>query len=147
MMSQRELDLTIVSLDAMVSKHFGIAGTWRLDPFAGWNVLIIVPRSEVIDPTPNIDSLAPGNEADSQKNFVFKDQDNIIRQRFVAGAKLQYHVFQLTLEASYALAGRSIDDRAGIADACMPQSTTANCDAKDAAAAQRTLSMSLGVDF
>jgi hypothetical protein len=147
MMSQRELDMTVASIDALVSKHFGIGGTWRLDPFVGWNILLIIPRSEVIDPTPNIDSLVPGNEADAQLDFVFKDQDNIVRQRFVVGTKLQYYIFQLTLEASFALAGSSVDDRPGVTDACMPQSTTTNCDSKDAAKSQRTLSMSLGVDF
>jgi hypothetical protein len=35
LMTQRELDLTAASLDLEVSKHVGIGGTWRLDPFAG----------------------------------------------------------------------------------------------------------------
>src|SRR5262249_37910280 len=82
MMNQRDLDLTVISLDATVSKHVGVGGTWRLDPFAGFNLLVIVPRSEVIDPTPNIDPLVMGNEKDAQLNFVFKDQDNIYRSRF-----------------------------------------------------------------
>jgi hypothetical protein len=148
MMNQRELDLTVISLDAMLSKHVGIGGTWRLDPFLGWNVLLIVPRSEVIDPTPEIDPLVPGNEMDAQRSFVFKDQDNIVRHRFVVGTKLQFYVVQLTLEADFALAGTSIDDRSGTTDACLIQmSTTTNCDAKDTASAQRTLSLSAGVDF
>lgn len=147
LMQQRELDLTVASIDVLASKHFGIGGTWRFDPFAGWNVLLIVPRSEVIDPTPEIDPLAPGNQADAQRNFVFREQDNIVRHRFVVGAKLQYYIFQLTLEASFALAGSSIDDQPGVADLCMPSSTTTACDAKDSAAAQRTLALSLGVDF
>jgi len=145
MMQQRELDLTVASIDVMLSKHVGIGGTWRLDPFAGWNLLMIVPRSEVIDPTPQVDPLV--TPADSDLNFVFSDQDNIYRNRIVVGAKLQYYVFQLTLEASYALAGTSIDDRVGTTDRCMATSTTTNCDAKDAAAAQRTLSLSAGLDF
>ncbi|MDB4954511.1 MAG: hypothetical protein JWO36_2080 [Myxococcales bacterium] len=147
MMNQRELDLTIASLDITVSKHFGIGGTWRFDPFAGWNLLMIVPRSEVIDPTPNVDSLKPGNEADSLNNFVFKDQDTIYRQRFFFGAKMQYYVFQFTLDAIFALKGSSIDDRAGTNDTCMPSSTTTNCDAKDTANLQRTLELSAGFDF
>ena len=147
MMQQRSLDLTVVSLDGMVSKHFGIGGTWRLDPYAGYNILLIVPRSEVIDPTPTIDPLVPGNEGDSTKNFVFKEQDNIVRHRIVAGAKLQYYVLQLTLEASFASKGSSLDDRTGVTDACMPNSSTANCDAKDTAKAQTTLSISAGLDF
>lgn len=147
MMNQRELDLTVASLDAMISKHIGVGGTWRLDPYVGWNVLFIIPRSEVIDPTPNIDSLQPGQNSDSLLNFTFKDQDNITRQRFFAGAKMQYYIFQLTLELQYALAGTSVDDRAGTNTGCMLMSTTTNCDAKDQAKAQRTLAFSAGFDF
>ena len=147
MMTQRELDLTIASLDVAISKHFGIGSTWRWDPFVGWNLLMIVPRSEVIDPTPNVDPLKMGNESDILLNFVFKDQDNILRHRLFLGAKFQYYVFQFTLEAQFALKGSSKDDRKGTTDACMPSSTTAACDATDTAKAQRTLSLSAGFDF
>ena len=147
MMQQRELDLTVASLDLTVSKHFGIGGTWRLDPYAGWNILVIIPRSEVIDPTPHIDPLEPGNEMDAENSFVFKDQDNIYRQRFLVGLKAQFYVVQLTLEAAFALAGTSLDDRAGTSDQCMPNSSTTTCDSKDLAKSQRTLSLSAGFDF
>jgi hypothetical protein len=147
MMNQRELDLTVASLDVLMSKHLGVGSTWRFDPYGGWNLLMIVPRSEVIDPTPNIDPLVMGNEQDILLNFVFKDQDVIFRNRLFFGAKLQYYVFQLTLEAQFAFAGSSVDDRSGTSDACVPSSTTQLCDAKDTAAAQRTLSMSAGFDF
>ncbi|MBA3820051.1 MAG: hypothetical protein H0X17_14245 [Deltaproteobacteria bacterium] len=147
MMSQRELDLTVASFDVTASKHFGIGGTWRFDPFVGWNLLLIIPRSEVIDPTPHIDPLNPGDEMDSTQNFVFKDQDTILRHRFMVGAKFQYSILQLTVEASFALAGTSKDDRSGTSDICMPQSTTTSCDAEDTSTAQRTLAVSAGLDF
>ncbi|HEY0193800.1 MAG TPA: hypothetical protein VGC42_21940 [Kofleriaceae bacterium] len=147
MMNQRELDLTTASVDVTLSKHFGIGGTWRLDPFAGWNLLMIVPRSEVIDATPSVDPLAPGNELDTLHNFVFKDQATIFRNRIFVGAKFQYYVLQLTAEVQYALAGSSTDDRDGTGAACVASSTTANCDAKDTAAAQTTVSVSAGFDF
>lgn len=145
MMTQRELDLTVASVDITVSKHFGVGSTWRFDPYGGWNVLMIVPRSEVIDPTPHVDPLV--NPEDLMNNFVFAEQDTILRHRFFVGAKFQYYVFQFTLEAQFALAGSSVDDRAGTSDVCLPNSTTAVCDAPDTAAAQRTLSMSAGFDF
>jgi hypothetical protein len=149
MMNQRELDLTVSSLDIVLSKHFGVGSTWRFDPYGGWNLLMIVPRSEVIDPTPHIDSLDPDGtpNTDLMLNFVFKDQDIIFRNRIFFGAKLQYYVFQLTVEAQFALAGSSIDDRSGTSEPCLPSSTTTVCDAKDTAKAQRTLSMSAGFDF
>ncbi|MBA3539343.1 MAG: hypothetical protein H0T79_06915 [Deltaproteobacteria bacterium] len=147
MMTQRELDLTIASLDITASKHLSIGDTWRFEPFVGWNLLVIIPRSEVIEPTPTIDPLMPGSDADSKLNFVFKDQDNIYRQRVVLGAKFRYHVLQLTIEAAFALRGTSTDDRPGTSDPCMPGSATANCDATDTAKAQRTLSVAAGFDF
>ncbi len=147
MMTQRELDLTIASVDVTLSKHFGVGSTWRFDPFVGWNLLMIIPRSEVIDPTPNIDPLVAGNDKDLMNNFVFAEQDNILRHRFFVGAKFQYYVFQFTVEAQFARKGSSVDDRAGTSDECMINSATEACDAKDSAAAQRTLSMSAGFDF
>lgn len=147
MMTQRELDLTVASVDVAISKHFGVGSTWRFDPFGGWNLLMIIPRSEVIDPTPNIDPLVPGNEGDIMNNFVFPEQDNILRHRFFVGAKFQYYVFQFTVEAQFALKGSSVDDRQGTTEACMPNSVTEACDATDTAKAQRTLSMSAGFDF
>jgi hypothetical protein len=147
MMTQRELDLTIASVDVAVSKHFGVGSTWRFDPFAGWNVLMIIPRSEVIDATPNVDPLVPGNESDIMNNFVFAEQDTILRHRFFVGAKFQYYVFQFTVEAQFALAGSSVDDRAGTTAVCMPDSDTESCDSTDTAKAQRTLSVSAGFDF
>ena len=51
---------------------------------------------------------------------MFKDQANILRQRFFVGAKFQYYVFQLTIEAQFALAGTSVDDRTGTSTMCTP---------------------------
>ena len=147
MMNQNQIDLTVASLDATVSKRIGIGGTWHLDPYVGFNMLMIVPRSEVIDPTPNVDPLVMGNEMDATNSFVFKDQDNIYRNRFLVGLKFQYYIVQATIEATFAAAGSSIDDRPGTTDACSAVSMTVNCDAKDTASGQRTISFSLGLDF
>ncbi|MEO7736260.1 MAG: hypothetical protein ABIY55_35205 [Kofleriaceae bacterium] len=147
MINQRELDLTVFSADAVVSKHFGIGGTWRLDPFVGYDLLLIVPRSEVIDATPDVDPLSAGNGMDSANNFAFKEQAAILRHRITAGLKMQYDVVQLTVEAQYALAGSSTDNRAGVTAACAANSMTADCNATDIASAQTTVSISAGLDF
>ncbi len=143
---QKEIDLTILSFDASVSKHLGVAGTWGLDPYLGWNLLLMIPHSEVIDPTPHVDSLDPMNADDRNLDFVFKDQDDILRQRFFLGAKLQYYVFQFTVEAALALKGTSVDDR-GAQMECMPASTMTACNSTDQARSQRTLTLSAGLDF
>jgi hypothetical protein len=147
MMGSKEIDLTVASLDVSVSKLIGIGGTWGFEPYGGWNLLIIVPRSEVLDATPNVDPLDPGNEMDSNLTFVFKDQTDIFRHRFFLGAKMQYYVFDLTLEANFALKGSSVDDRSGTDVDCMLDSMTTSCDSTDQAAAQSTFTAALGLDF
>ena len=123
-------------------------GCFRASPYIGWNWLFIVPRSEVIDKTPNIDSRDDANDANM--NFVFSDQDDIIRQRVLLGTKLKYYIFTLTLEASFALKGSSVDDKAGTDMNCSsvdPGSPTSDCDATDTAGAQSTFTTSFGLDF
>ncbi len=146
LIGQKDLDLTVISIDGSVSKHVGIGSTWGLDPYGGYGALLMVPRSEVIDPTPHIDPLDPMFASDRALDFVFKDQDDILRHRLFVGAKLQYYVFELTMEAAMALAGSSVDQRAG-SDACMFDSTTTACDSTDQAASQKTFTVSAGFDF
>tara|TARA_R110002096_G_scaffold292224_2_gene486695 strand:- start:141758 stop:142717 length:960 start_codon:yes stop_codon:yes gene_type:complete len=148
MMGSEQIDLTVASLDVVLSKDFGIAGMFRASPYIGWNWLFIVPRSEVIDKTPHIDSR--DEPTDANMNFVFGDQDDIIRQRILVGTKIKYYLFTLTLEANFALAGSSVDDRPGTDMRCAdvdPGTPTSNCDATDTAGAQATFTTSLGLDF
>jgi hypothetical protein len=146
LIGQKELDLTILSFDGSISKHVGIGSTWGWDPYGGYGLLLMVPRSEVIDPTPDIDPLDDANPTDRGLNFVFKDQQDILRHRFFIGSKLQYYVFQVTLEATFALAGSSVDNRSGDME-CTFDSTTTSCDSTDQAASQRTFTISTGFDF
>ncbi len=146
LMGSRELDLTIASVDASISKSIGIAGTTNLAPYGGWNMLIMVARSEVIDRTPNIDLFETAGDA--AMNFVFKDQDNIVRHRLFAGLKFKYYVFAVTLEASVTLKGGSVDDRGSTDLSCADiTSPTTSCDATDAAALQETFTMAAAMDF
>ena len=144
-MGSDQLDLTIGSFDLVVSKHFGVGGVFNLTPFAGWNALFIVPRSEVIDRTPNIDAF--NMPEDSPNNFVFRDQDTILRNRFLGGVKFKYNVFTVSLEVNIALAGTSTDDRPGTDMTCADTPTTDDCDSTDQAAGQQTYTVALGLDF
>jgi hypothetical protein len=145
MMGSEDLDLTIASVDVSISKAFGLGGTANLAPYGGWNMLVIVPRSEVIDKTPNVDSIE--DDTDTKMNFVFRDQQDIYRQRFFAGFKFQYYVFAITFEGALALAGSSVDDRGGTDEDCADVSPTQSCDAKDQASSQQSFSLSVGLDF
>jgi hypothetical protein len=147
LMGSEQLDLTIGSVDVSASKSFGLAGTVEVTPYGGWNYLWMVPRSEVIDKTPNVDVIA--EPSDLANNFVFVDQDNIVRQRLFVGLKLKYYVFAITGEAVFALAGTSVDDRPGIDLDCAdaPADQRDRCDATDRAPGQQTYTISVAMDF
>jgi hypothetical protein len=146
MTGSETLDLTVASLDITASKAFGLAGSFSVAPYAGWNWLFILARSEVVDKTPQIDSSV--DMSDANLEFVFADQDTIIRNRAFLGAKLHYYVFVLGLEAAFALAGGSTDDRGGTDMDCdSAGDPTANCDATDQSELQSTYSVSVGFDF
>ena len=146
LMGNREVDLTIASVDVSMSKALGIGGTTGVSPYLGWNLLIMIARSEVVDKTPDIDLLT--DSTDAAMNFVFKDQDDILRHRLFAGLKLQYYVFALTLEASLTLQGSSVDDRGSTDLSCADiTEPTTLCDATDEAKLQETYTMSLAMDF
>ncbi len=147
LMGSEQIDLTVASLDVSASKSFGVAGTVNVTPYAGWNYLWIVPRSEVIDKTPNVDAFTtPG---DVNKNFVFPDQANITRQRIFLGAKIKYYVFAISLEWDIALAGHSVDDRTGTDLKCdmAGPNQLGSCDAQDKAKSQQTFNLAISLDF
>lgn len=125
MMGESDLDLTVVSVDASAGKELGVGGTFNLTPYGGYNLLIIIPRSELIDKTPHIAD-------DPALSFVFADQDGILRHRVFAGARLRYSIFALTLEGQFILAGASEDAGTG---------------AVDGSSGQVTITSSFGVDF
>src|SRR5438270_5418437 len=58
-----QVDLTVISVDASLSKSFGIAGTVTLDPYVGAGTLLGIVRGQVIDTTPNVDSFAEGSNS------------------------------------------------------------------------------------
>jgi hypothetical protein len=147
LLGYEQLSLTVASLDISISKRFGVGGTFSIAPYGGWNPMWIVPRSQVLDRTPAIASTT--NPDDMKNNFVFPDQDAIFRQRFFLGFKLKYYVFSLTAEASFALAGSSVDDRTGTDVACSVATADqkGNCDATDRSQMQQTYSVSLSLDF
>lgn len=125
MMGESDLDLTVASVDVSAGKEIGVGGTFNLTPYGGYNLLIIIPRSELIDKTPQIAD-------DPAMSFVFADQDDIFRHRVFAGTRLRYSIFAMTLEGQLTLAGKSEDAASGTADG---------------SSGQVTITSSFGVDF
>ncbi|MES1204874.1 MAG: hypothetical protein ABUS79_02960 [Pseudomonadota bacterium] len=152
-----QVNLTVGSVDVLLSKAFSVAGTFRLEPFAGWNLLFIDARSGVIDGTPGCDAVVlqqtnpadgaakaalpdscdanqAGTWGDLGANFTFPKQDIITRTRFYGGLKLRLAILFLVAQVAVSPAGRSTDDGG------------ANL-ARDGSGTQQSVSMSAGFDF
>jgi hypothetical protein len=146
LMGQSDLDLTVVSFDASVSKQFGVAGAVTVSPYFGYNVLLIIPRSEVIDKTPQIDALTV--MSDVRKNFVFPDQDAVTRHRLFLGAKASFYIVSITMQMAYAFAGSSRDSSTSAGIPCPSGPTTMSaCDAHDDSNSQFSLETALALEF
>jgi hypothetical protein len=161
-----QVNMTVGSVDVLVSKAFSVAGTVRLEPFAGWNLLLIDARSAVIDATPGCDAVAlqqtkrsdsaavaalpaacPAGQAetwgDLGANFTFPHQDLITRNRLSAGAKVRLATLFLVGQAALTPAGKSIDSRPPSG----PAAGGPNVPARDQSGAQKSVSLSVGLDF
>jgi hypothetical protein len=152
-----QVTLTVSSIDVVVSKRFSLAGTARIEPFAGWDFLFIDARSGVIDGTPNCDAVAvhqtdptdpravgmlpaacqsqAGTWGDLGASFTFPRQDVITRNRVYGGAKIKLSKLFLVAQAALALAGGSRDTR------------SATNQARDESGSQKSFSFSTGFDF
>ncbi len=153
-----QVTLTVSSIDVLLSKAFGLAGTARVEPFAGWNYLFIDARSGVIDGTPGCDAVLlqqtsptdvqglsrlplscrkdqAGTWGDLYANFTFPEQNVITRSRFYGGLKLKLAMLFVVGQFAIATAGRSRDGRA----------TTDP--GRDGSGTQRSVSVSAGFDF
>jgi hypothetical protein len=158
LMGSSQIDLTVASLDFSASKAFGIGGTVNLQPYAGYNILWIIARSQVLDANPSCDAyttaanptatcpnptggapITPG-VTELNSNFVFPNQDNIIRHRVFVGAKLRFNVVALTADYAYITAGSSTSM---VTDGQTGQQVKI----KDASQAQHQVSIALALDF
>ncbi len=152
-----QVDLTIIGMDISVSKSFGVGGTFNFTPYLGYNLMWIWADSQVIDTTPEVDSLQcsadpagcsfttpirPGQFCtygqDCNNNYVFDDQDAILRHRIFLGLRIIYYRLVLTIEAAWALKGSSQDDLS---------LQLVGDPIKDRAKFQQTYSVSLGWDY
>jgi hypothetical protein len=110
-----EFNLTVPSVDVVISKPIVVAGTMRVTPFVAWQIAFLFGDSELIDLTPDVDAFATcmpdpavagtvcrGSGDDYNNNTTF-DQLRMTRQRLNLGLQLQYEVILLTGAFSFDL--------------------------------------------
>jgi hypothetical protein len=147
-------NLTVGGLDFSVSKRFGIASTFNLTPYVGYQLVWIVADSEVIDATPGIDGmgrsakgssgdamgLAQCRDNDCNANFTFTQQANITRHRFFIGLKANFYIASLLVEYTFFASGSKSDEIAmqvGMPNMVIP----------DSAGQQHTINFSVALDY
>jgi hypothetical protein len=154
--------IDILGLDLIISKAFGVFGTWRFEPFAGLSQFIIRARSDIFDLTPGCDGYAALDAMSTNKtagpdckaaqlgsnndlgdpksgalggNFAFANQDNITRNQLFAGFKMHFSAVHLTAQYGRILELNSRDSQPN------------GQGARDNAEAQQRFSLSAGLDF
>jgi len=152
-----QVSLRVYSLDVAVSKRFGVAGTWQLEPYLGWDALLIDASSGLIDATPDCDAATvasttasnaaavaalprscqaqAGTSADYGANFRFPGQSLITRSRWFGGAKLKLWRLFLVGQFAWTTAGGSTDPHAAMGPA------------DDQSGGQKAVSLSAGFDL
>lgn len=93
LVGNRDLSLTVVGLDAVLSKEFGAFDLISLTPYLSWSVLMIAASSRVVDPT-------PGAEGDVDNNFVFRTihPSDTLHHKLTVGMRALYYVLSLTVQ-------------------------------------------------
>jgi hypothetical protein len=143
-----QLDLTIITVDGVLSKAFGVGGTFTLEPFLGGGAFFSIARSQVIDIQPNTDlyrgPAGSGMAFDENarrdalaQKIVFDTQGDIIRWRVFAG--LHFHYSILAITAGYTFLGAGLDSGFDLASSFSGP--------KDVAAFQHQVNLSAGLRF
>ena len=108
-----QIDMTLITVEGIMSKAFGAKGTMTFEPYLGGGVVWNIVRSQVIDVAPTFD-LYRGDpsfntpaglpNALSQK-ITFPTQPDIFRWRVFAGLNVHYAIVSITGYFSYWGAG------------------------------------------
>jgi len=154
--------IDILGLDLILSKGFGVFGTWRFEPFAGLSQFIIRAKSGLFDLTPGCDGYAAldasatnaGPQCSAAQlgsnndlgvynpktgavggNFAFANQGNITRNQLFAGFKMHFSSVHLTAQYGRIFELNSRDSQPN------------GQGARDNARGQQRFSLSAGLDF
>lgn len=150
LLGAKDFNMTTVAPGIMVSHLFGLGKTFSLTPYVGYEALIILSRSQVLNANPACDTFPDaynedaatcdfpvgGNDTVSRpaSEFVFEDAGAIVRHRPHVGARIIFSVIRIGLEAMFVPGGKSEGKVNG--------QTVA-----DGSGLQQQYTVSLGLDF
>jgi hypothetical protein len=113
LLGAKDFNLTTAAPSIEVSHVFGLGKTFSLTPYLGYEALLIVSRSQVLDATPNCDEFPDSyNETECPANvgtseFVFRNSGVIVRHRPHFGVRMIFSVMRLGFEAMFVPPGAS----------------------------------------
>ena len=113
--------MSTISPGVEISHVFGLGKTFNLTPYIGYEALMILSSSRVVDGTPNCDEYPDDYNEDQcpgsgEAEFVFKRQDAIVRHRPYVGARFIFSVVRVTIEAMFTPPGSTEDGDTGAVD-------------------------------
>ncbi len=117
MVGNRDLLLTTVGIDAVLSKNFGLFGMVNVAPYLSWSFILIAATSRVIDPTPTAEvtdqiRLPDGTtrsvaRSDIENNFVFDEvtAGSKLHHKLTIGLRTVYYVLNLSVQGEFEMLG------------------------------------------
>lgn len=106
LLGAKDFNLTTAAPAVTLSHVFGVGKTVSLTPYVGYEALIILSRSTVLDATPNCDEFGdaynetcPGVDPETAPEFVFESAGPILRHRPHLGMRMMFSVIRLGFEA------------------------------------------------
>lgn len=141
LLGSKDFKMTTASIGGAISHVFGMGSTVNLTPYIGYQALIIMSRTGVIDSTPGVDEYqgetmpCDNGDPDCTVNGEFvMERQTIIRHRPYLGFRMIFAVIRLGFEAM-------IVPKGGHSETIEGESLT------DAAGMQQQYTFSLGLDF
>jgi hypothetical protein len=150
LLGAKDFNMTTVAPAITVSHLFGLGKTFSLTPYVGYEALVILSRSQVINANPSCDPFPDaynedpaacdfpvgGGDTVSQpaSEFVFDDAGAIVRHRPHVGARIIFSVIRIGFEAMFVPGGKS-------------EGTVDGQTVVDGSGLQQQYTLSLGLDF
>ena len=141
LLGAKDVNMTTAAPSVSVSYVFGLGKTFSLTPYAGYEALILISRSSVLDATPNCDEFVddynqscPGVDTAANNEFVFQNAGAIVRHRPYFGARMIFSVMRLGVEAMLTPGGKKAGKLDGVSVA-------------DSSQFQQQYTFSVGLDF
>lgn len=150
LLGAKDFNMTTAAPAVTISHLFGLGKTFSLTPYVGYEALIILSRSQVINANPSCDTFPDAYNQDPAacdfpvggdatvnqpaSEFVFQDAGAIVRHRPHVGARIIFSVIRIGLEAMFVPGGKS-------------EGTIDGQTVVDGSGLQQQYTVSLGLDF